>query len=61
MAYTSKTAAFAADIADLLAVYKADGLAAADLRACKIAAERNLTAAEALTLADGFRRRAVYA
>jgi hypothetical protein len=59
MTYTSRTAEFRADVAELLAVYRADGFSAADRRAHEIVARRSLDAAQRLTLADGFRRAAI--
>lgn len=61
MVYTSRTAEYAADVAELLAVYAAGGFAAASHRCSEIADARGLAAHERLTLADGFRRRAILA
>lgn len=55
-AYNSKAAAFKIDLFELLRVYSAEGLAAADRRCRDIIAERGLAPHEALTLADAFRR-----
>lgn len=55
-AYTSRTAEFRADVAELVALYGAAGFDAASRRCSAIRAERGLSASEGLTLADAVRR-----
>lgn len=54
--YTSRTAEFAADKAELLALYRAEGFYAASRRCAEIADARGLDAGQRLTLADTIRR-----
>jgi hypothetical protein len=59
MTYTSRTAEFAADRAELVEVYRAAGHDAADSRCSAIVAERGLSPSQALTLADAVRRHVI--
>lgn len=56
MAYNSRSPEYAADKAELIALYDAAGFDAASARCAELAAARNLAAHERLTLADGVRR-----
>jgi len=54
--YSSKAPEFAADVAELIALYVRAGFAAASARCGEIADARGLDAAQRLTLADRVRR-----
>jgi hypothetical protein len=55
-AYTSRSNEYAADKAELLVLYRAEGFEAASVRCGEIADARGLNAGQRLTLADAVRR-----